>query len=207
MIRLYLYTSSNINFQDCAFQNSKGQSIVLSEVSGSVNINNCNFTHNKYYNYHGTAIYYSSNDDAQLVFMINNCTFDYNKGASIVYLHDSGTSQNCLLLQDTTFNNNQEVPMYILNQQLYINGVVLFEKNNATSGGGLFVNNHASVIFDGNSVVSFNNNVASNDGGSIFVSNKSRISFEKHSIVLFNSNTASIGGAVCSRNSSSTYHY
>ena len=106
MIGLYLYTSSNINFQDCAFQNSKGQSIVLSEVSGSVNNNNCNFTHNKYYNYHGTAIYYSSNDDAQLVFMINNCTFDYNEGASIVYFWQCGASQKYLFLQNSIFNNN-----------------------------------------------------------------------------------------------------
>ena len=58
-IGLYMYNSSDIIFQNCIFQNSLSQSIVLSEMSGSVNINNCNFTHNNNKN-HGTAIHYSS---------------------------------------------------------------------------------------------------------------------------------------------------
>ena len=45
---MYIQTSSAINFRNCTFQKSLGQSIALSEVSGSVNINNCKFTHNEY---------------------------------------------------------------------------------------------------------------------------------------------------------------
>ena len=45
-IRLCIHNSSNITIQNCTFQNSFGQSVVLSEVSGNVNINNCKFTHN-----------------------------------------------------------------------------------------------------------------------------------------------------------------
>ena len=99
-IGLYVYNSSNILIHDCSFQSSLGQSVVLSEVSGSVNINNCNFTHN-HYDSHGTAIQYSSklNDDIQLVFTISNCIFNYNEGASIVHFGQSGISQRYLLLE------------------------------------------------------------------------------------------------------------
>ena len=154
-IALYVYNSSHISFESCIFWNLLGQSVVISHISGSVNINNCKFTHNNNYNNHGTAIHYSSNDDAQLVFMINNCTFDYSEGASIVYLYQSGILQKNLILQNVKFNNNQGVPLYILNQKLDINGLVLFEENTAASGGGLFVSDFTSVIFNENSIVMF----------------------------------------------------
>ena len=194
-IGLYICNSLNIIFQNCIFKNSLGQSIVLSEVSGSVNINNYNFTNNSHYN-HGTAIHYSSklNDDVQLVFTINNCIFDYNEGTSIVYFNQSGISQKYLSLQNSKFSNNYGGAMYILLGQFHINGVVLFEENNATHGGGLVVSNHASV-FTENSVVTFSKNVATNQGGAIFVSNQAMISFEQNSIVIFNSNMADV--ALC----------
>ena len=63
---LFMFNSSNIAFLNCTFHNLLGRSIVLSEVSGSVNINNCNFTHSHYKN-HSTAILYSSKlNDVQL---------------------------------------------------------------------------------------------------------------------------------------------
>ena len=82
-IGLYVHNSSNIIFQNCTFQNSFGQSVVLSEVLGNVNINNCKFTHNNYYNNHGTAIHYSSNNNAKLVF----CKFTHNN-----YYNNHGTA-------------------------------------------------------------------------------------------------------------------
>ena len=203
-IVLYMYNSSDIVFHNCTLRNSLGQSIVLSQVSGSVSINNCNFTHahNNHYKSHGTAIHYSSklNDDIQLVFTINNCIFDYNEGASIVYLYQTGTSQKYLLLQNSKFSNNHGVSMYILNHKLCINGVVLFEGNYATDGGGLFVGDHASVIFNESSVVIFSKNVVTNQGGAVFVSTQAMTSFEQNSIVVFNSNRADKGGAVFSEN-------
>ena len=72
---LYIHNSSNVNFQNCTFQNSLGQSIAILEISGNVNINNCNFTHNKY-KYHGVAIHYSSKHNVQLALLINKCVFD-----------------------------------------------------------------------------------------------------------------------------------
>ena len=199
---LYMYNTSNISFQNCTFQNSLGQSLVLSEVSGNVNINNCNFTHNGYYNNRGTAIHYVSNDDEQLVFMINNCTFDYNEGATIVHFYQFGISQNYLSLENSTFNNNQGVSVYNLNQQLFINGLVLFEENNATDGGALFVDDHAAVIFTESSVVIFNKNVANRNGGAIFINYESVILFEQTSVSVFYSNTAANGGAIVLSNDS-----
>ena len=201
-IVLYVHNSSNIIFQNCTFQNSFGQSVVLSEVLGNVNINNCKFTHNNYYNNHGTAIHYSSNTNVQLVFMINNCTFDYNEGASIVYFYQLGILQKKLILQYSNFKNNDGVPIYILKQKLFINGLVLFEGNKATDGGGLFVSDNASVVFNESSVVTFCQNVADNHGGAIFTSHDSVILFEQASIVQFISNTATIGGAVFSKSDS-----
>ena len=201
-IGLYVHNSSNIIFQNCTFQNSFGQSVVLSEVLGNVNINNCKFKHNNYYNNHGTAIHYSSNNNAQLVFMINNCTFDYNKGASIMYVYQLGISQKYLILQYSNFKNNEGVPIYILKQKLFINGLVVFEGNKATDGGGLFVSDYASVIFNESSVVTFSQNVAGNRGGAIFTGHDSVTLFEQASIVQFINNTATTGGAVFSKSDS-----
>ena len=201
-IALYVHNSSNIIFQNCTFQNSFGQSVVLSEVLGNVNINKCKFTHNNYYNNHGTAIHYSSNNNAQLVFMINNCTFDYNEGASIVYFYQLGTSQKYLILQYSNFKNNEGVPIYILKQKIFINGLVLFKGNKATHGGGFYISDHASVVFNESSVVTFSQNVAGNHGGAIFTSHDSVILFEQASIVQFISNTATDGGAVFSQSNS-----
>ena len=59
---LKLDYSSNIAIKNCSFQHSIGQAVVLSEVSGDVNINNCQFVYNSHYRGHGAAIHYSSNN-------------------------------------------------------------------------------------------------------------------------------------------------
>ena len=196
--RLYMHNASNISLQNCTFQNSLGQSIVaLSETSGNANISNCKFSHNNHHGNHGAAVHcYSSNDFAQLLLTISDCTFNYNDGTSIVYFYHSGTSQEYLSLENSTFNNNQGVSVYIVNQQLFISGLVLFEENNATCGSGLFVDDHASVIFTKTSITKFRNNIGRNDGGAIFLSNYSMISFDHDSIVVFNSNIAARRGAL-----------
>ena len=71
------------------------------------------------------------------MFMINNCTFDYNKGDSIVYFNHFSTSQSYLCIKNSKLNKNREVPVYILNQQLFIKGLVLFAENSATDGAEL----------------------------------------------------------------------
>ena len=41
--------SFNVTIQNCSFQYSIGQALVLLEVSGDVNINNCNFVNDSHY--------------------------------------------------------------------------------------------------------------------------------------------------------------
>ena len=89
-----LSNSSNITINNCSFQHSKGQTILLLGVSGNMNINHCNFIHNDHYRGYGAAIHYSSSNGASShnkfpVFTISNCNFAYNFAKSLV--HFEGT--------------------------------------------------------------------------------------------------------------------
>ena len=89
---LQLFNSSNITIQNCLFQHSTGQAIVLSEMIGEVNINHCNFLSNYVYKGHGTAIHYSSNNmlTSSVILMIASCNFFYNeKAKSVLYFGQS----------------------------------------------------------------------------------------------------------------------
>ena len=85
-IVLYMYNSLNILFHNCSFQNSLGQSVVLSEVSGNVYINNCNFTHNNNYN--------NSSDKSSITFTNN---FARIVGNSIYQDVADSCSRSCLI--------------------------------------------------------------------------------------------------------------
>ena len=107
---LQLCNSSNIEIKDCLFHHSTGQAILLSGVSGHVNINYCNFLSNKQYKGHGTAVHYSSNMlSSSLNLIINNCNFSYNKRAkSVVYFGQSSNgSSGYLYLQNSQFHNKE----------------------------------------------------------------------------------------------------
>ena len=89
---LLLRDSSNITIQNCSFQHSRGQAVVLSQMSDDMNINHCKFMNNTHYIGHGAAIhYYSSNKPAnssKLLFM-TNCNFTHNEWAkSLVYVEN-----------------------------------------------------------------------------------------------------------------------
>ena len=82
--------SSNITIHNCCFQHSKGQALVLSEVSGDVNINNCNFVNNGRYRGHGAAVFYSTNysrNSTQFVFEFNNCNVTNNRYSKKFSVH------------------------------------------------------------------------------------------------------------------------
>ena len=84
---LMLSYSFIVTIQNCSFQHSVGQAVVLSKVSGDININDCKFVNNSYYGGHGGAIYYLSNNTGNSL-TINNCNFSYNKLNSLVYLEN-----------------------------------------------------------------------------------------------------------------------
>ena len=79
--------SSSITIQNCSFQHSVGQAILLSEVSGVVNINHSKFKTN-YFRGHGSVIHYSSNNivHSQLYFIINNCNFTKNINGKVSFI-------------------------------------------------------------------------------------------------------------------------
>ena len=216
---LQMHNSSNINIKNCSFQQSIGQTVVLSGMSGIVNISYCNFLANKQYNFHGMAIHYTSKSLHHHIFnlTINNCKFFYNKGAkSIIYLGQSTSRQlEVMNLQDSNFYHNKGTPIYLSNQTLLIDGNNEFFENMAENGGGIHISDNSTVVFKENAVVYFTNNKA-NYGGAIYLANYSNILFEGCSTfhqhhenpkLKFHNNTAdSSGGAVYSLSSNVTFN-
>ena len=184
---LQLTNCSNIIIQNCSFQHSMSQAVVLSGVSGDVNINYCSFLYNKQYEDHGTTIHYSSNNNKLIVspfnIIVSNCNFFYNEGAkSIVYFGQPSTIHcDILNLSDSIFFHNKGVPIYLSNQDLLIHGDVKFHNNIAENGGGIFASDHSNVIFHKSSTVEFINNTAHTNGGAIFLTNHSSILFKGYS--------------------------
>ncbi|XP_065894207.1 metabotropic glutamate receptor-like protein P [Dysidea avara] len=199
------YNSSNVSFARCSFQNSKGKSVLLSEVSGNVHINNCNFTHNNEYSGHGAAILYlldtNSSESTKYKLVIQNCKFIFNRATqSVVYIDGSGSRiPGHVCLQDNVFVNNTGVPIYISHTKLHIRGSVLFKGNTANSGGGIYSNN-SNIIFYDKSDVNFISNSVTTNGGAIYQIH-STIIFEEHSMVTFKDHSATYGGALHSDNS------
>ena len=226
-----LYNSSNIIIQNCSFQNSVTQSIALSEMSGNVTINGCTFAFNNYYEDHGVAIHYLSKiqQHSTLQLTISNCNFTHNgvvNSSSVVFI---GPSHNKIteniLFTNSVFLNNHGTPIYISHQNVLIVGNMLFKRNVAKKGGGIFINNHAKVtfhrlnakfinnkalyggalclakcsncLFKGMSIVTINNNTAINNGGAVYIEDNSDITFEGNSKIIISNNQADYGGAIC----------
>ena len=209
--QIRFYGSSNIIIDNCTFQQSVGQAVVLSEVSGDVDIKHCKFVNN--YNIHphrlhGTAIYYSSNcpKASKDQLMINDCYFSGNSGiASLILLENLHNNSWCesVILQDSQFNSNQGICIYLSNQNLYIKGNVRFENSKAENGAGMFINHHSNVTFDKASSASFTHNTAVMSGGAIYISNWSNVIFKKNAYAIFSSNKAmKSGGNIYSFNNS-----
>ena len=122
--------SSNVTIQNCHFQNSIGQALVLSEVSKDVNINNCNFVNNSHCRGHGAAISYLSNNAtkfSQFVFTINNCNFTNNKHIkSLMYIENKSVRYHSIIFSSSTFCHNQGASVYVINHIICINGKFCF---------------------------------------------------------------------------------
>ena len=162
---LKLSCSSNITIKNCSFQHSIGQAVVLSEVTGDVNINHCQFVYNSHYRGHGAAVHYSSSNvtnHLQLTFTISNCNFTSNKGAkSLVYIKNRISEHAAnVRLYCSNFCHNQGTSIYVVNQKLSLGGKLLFQNNTAKSGTGFYITDHSTVIFGRNSNVVFIQNSA-----------------------------------------------
>ena len=202
-----LNNSSDIAIESCYFQYSKGPAVVLSGASGHVNISHCNFAHNYNYGGHGTAIHYSSSNhvtnDLQLFLTISNCSFTSNKHAkSLVYIENIKSKYNDnITFQNIKVCHNQGVSIYVVNQNIYLLGKILFRNNTAENGAGIFMKDYSTIIFGKHSDVAFIQNSAYSRGGAVFLRNHSNIIFDQNSVSTFNGNDAT-GGTIYSEVSS-----
>ena len=207
--QIKFYNSSNIIIDYCTFQQSVGQAVVLSEVSEDVNIKHCNFVNFKHpLREHGAAIHYSMTctECSQVQLIISDCYFTNNSGiASLIYFEQHNSNNQCesIILQNSKFDSNQGICVYLSNQNLEIIGNVAFENNEADNGAGIFISNHSDVTFGKGSNVTFVHNTATINGGAIYVNNWSSVVFENDAHVMFTSNKATrSGGTIYSYNNS-----
>ena len=196
-----LFNSSNIIIQNCSFQDSITQAIVLSEMSGNVSINSCKFVFNNHFEGNGTVIHYISQirHHSKFRFIIINCNFTQN-GASddtiLVYISPaSDQSVEQVHFINNIFLSNRGRPIYVSYQKVIVSGFVMFEKNKVSNGGGMFITNHSNIMFK-NSEVKFINNTATDYGGALYISQNSNVTFKGNSTVTINNNHADYGGAL-----------
>ena len=194
---LKLSYSSNISIHNCTFQHSIGQAVVLSGLSGDVNINHCQFVYNSHYRGHGAAVYYSSNNvtnHPQPLLTISHCSFSYNKGAeSLLYIEDRIYQHINIIFQYSKFCHNQNVTsVYVINEKISFNGEVLFLNNTAKQSAGIYIRDHSYITFGKDSNVSFIQNHA-HKGGAIFLRNHSIVLFDNNSKAKFNYNKITNG--------------
>ena len=204
---LKLSYSSNVTIQSCSFQQSVGQAIVLSELLGDVNINDCMFVNNSHYRGHGAAVHYSSNTRKCFNFeiTISKCSFSYNKMKSLVYLENRLSKCNKIKFNNCIFYGNQGISLYAINHNIYLNKKFLFQNNTALNGAGIYISDYSTVVFDKDSDVIFTQNSANHKGGAIFLSNHSILLFEHNSIVTFTDNKATNGTVYSEANSNVTF--
>jgi len=103
---LEFYNSSNVKIEKCTLKRSKGQAIVLSEMTGDVTINDCQFYDNKYPgNAGGAVIDIAKQRNYQMNVTIRNCTFTDNVGTRSIINIDQSTDGK-ISFHDFTFSNN-----------------------------------------------------------------------------------------------------
>ena len=195
--------SANTAIQNCYFQHSIMQAVILSETSGDVSISHCDFVDNSHYKGNGVAIHYSSSarDNSLSVFTISHCNFSHNahgknSGGSIVFIGESNLRSN-IIIKDSTFDNNKGKTIFVFQQQnLRIDGTVVLKGNTANEGAAIFADN-STVTFGKMSRVNFIKNKATTAGGAIYLRDSSNLQFEDASVVTFTGNKAKNGGAMC----------
>ena len=176
--------------QHCSFQSSIGQAIVLTEISGDVIIGYCMFVNNTRYRGHGTLIYYSSENMVSSAknLVINNSTFQGNKGSSNVYLSASEHTRGypIFFIENSTFIDNKNVTFYLLNHNVYCRST-LFKGNKE-----VFFGKNSDITFTENSEIHVFNSTIKGQPFS-FLLDCSRVTFRGHSRVMFNYSARAIG--------------
>jgi len=125
---IQFYNSSDTTAQNCFFNNSTGQAVRLSRVSGDVHIYSCQFTNNNQYDGPGAAVHYLSGTEIypHPLLVITNCMFTSNGPAeSVVYISSPNNLNGNLSLYDVMFADNQGTPINISNFHVHVIALIL----------------------------------------------------------------------------------
>ena len=182
--------SSNVIIQNCCFQHSIGQAFVLTEVSGDVNINNCNFVNNSHYGGHGAVIQYSPNHSrnfTQFAFKFNNCNVTNNR-----YSKSLVENSNVTFIQNLAVAKGASITLKTYSTcQFDHNSIVTFKFNKATKGSAIYSEANSNVTFKATCKVMFTGNSAAQYGAAIYSSDYSHVIFAGSARVTFNNNVVS----------------
>ena len=165
-------------------------------------ISNCNFTHNGVVN--SQSIVYigpSSHKITEHIFFANS-VFLNNSGIPIYISHQNVSIAGNMLFSGNV--GNRSAGIFINNQtkMTFQKSYIEFINNKALYGGALCIAKKSNSIFEGNCIVTFNNNTATYNGGALYIENNSDLKFDENSTVTINNNQADQGGALCIKENS-----
>ena len=162
---LKLTYSSNITIQNCVFQYSIGQVVVLT-MSKDVHIGHCSFVNNE-----GVCIYVINqclhfkgkilfqNNTAKSgpgIQVHNHSTVIFNENSDVSFIQNFATSSGGAMF----LRNNSSV---LFDQ----NSLVVFNKNNAVYGATIYSEVNSNITFTGTCKVTFQNNFGNLHGPSV----------------------------------------
>ena len=175
---------------------------------------------NSIYHGQGAAIHYSSMKEKG-VFAVSNSVFSYYSAKSVVYIDGRSECEMILKNLTFSLNQAVPLYVRNSTVNISENLLFEGNYNQAQNGGGIYVSDHVKAHFDNTSNVTFSNNAAnkgsamyinnnasvvfegkcsitgnSAQDGTFYAGNSSSISFIKQSEVNFTNNNAIQGGAI-----------
>ena len=143
--------------------------------------------------------------DIDIITVIDTCIFRQNvPSKSVLYLSNDYNADDQFTIMNSTFENNSETVIYVINQHVTFKEMIQFRNNIAEYGAGIYLDVGSSISFDENCDVTFTNNFARVYGGAIFYDASRFIStceniympiqVNNNSAVSFNDNGAGIAG-------------
>ena len=234
------FTITNCKFLD----NKRAKSVVYFGQSSTkvyAHLKNCNFYHNiaavpvylTYQNLYisGNNVFYKNTvENGGGIFISNYSNVTFHKGATVNFTSNAAkknggaifiVNHSSIIFKDHLIDNqlldgdwnNQQKYFKLVAGTLCIkscstaiyegNSIVIFNNNSAIHGGALYIKD-SDVTFKGSSAVTLDNNIA-DYGGAVYIKD-SNVTFEGNSTVALNNNNSDInGGAVFIKNSNVTF--
>ena len=178
----------------------KSYSVVTFKGNSTVTFNDSNIGMNIYI-YKNSCITFEGNCKVQFnnsngALKIYSSLVIFSEGSKVIF------SDNFNVVPPDTVNNNVITDgyggaMYIEQHACVVfqgNTVVTFNNNKALNGGAVYAKDYSNVTFTENSKVTFSDNEADYSGGAIFIDEYSYIKFNKNSMVVFRDNIAVVHG-------------